>query len=358
MIAQLPHVVIHTDGACSGNPGPGGWGAILAFGDREKELKGGEALTTNNRMELMAAISALEALKRPCSVDLHTDSQYLRNGVMSWIGTWKRNGWRTADKKPVKNVDLWQRRWRRTRCVGIGCGATPVTSRTSAPTPWRARRLPKSAMPAAPSFKAASAAAFPFRSGVRHAGRFRLTGGCSGTTGRGVTSLPTNQHRVRFMIESLMLLGIGVCAGCLLVLAFIPLVHRRATRITTRHMDDATPLAINAIQADKDRLRAEFATSVRRLEVGVEEAAGHLGEIGRQKMEIQRLRLELDKKMALVFALRYRDKVRKSIVRRLAKLVFYAFIRSERRTRRELFGMVQARSLAHARRAHMAGSQT
>jgi hypothetical protein len=153
-----------------------------------------------------------------------------------------------------------------------------------------------------------------------------------------------------------MLLGIGVCAGCLLVLAFIPLVHRRATRITTRHMDDATPLAINAIQADKDRLRAEFATSVRRLEVGVEEmrtkAAGHLGEIGRQKMEIQRLRLELDKKMALVFALRYRDKVRKSIVRRLAKLVFYAFIRSERRTRRELFGMVQARSLAHARRAH------
>ena len=117
-----------------------------------------------------------------------------------------------------------------------------------------------------------------------------------------------------------------------------------------------------SIQADKDRLRAEFATSVRRLEVGVEEmrtkAAGHLGEIGRQKMEIQRLRLELDKKMALVFALRYRDKVRKSIVRRLAKLVFYAFIRSERRTRRELFGMVQARSLAHACRAHMAGSQT
>src|SRR5580704_4579341 len=107
-------------------------------------------------------------------------------------------------------------------------------------------------------------------------------------------------------------------------------------------------------QADKDRLRAEFATSVRRLEVGVEEmrtkAAGHLGEIGRQKMEIQRLRLELDKKMALVFALRYRDKVRNSIVRRLAKLVFYAFIRSERRTRRELFGTLQARSLAHARR--------
>ena len=109
MTAPLPHVVIHTDGACSGNPGPGGWGAILAFGDREKELKGGEPLTTNNRMELMAAISALEALKRPCRVDLHTDSQYVRNGVMSWMATWKRNGWRTADRKPVKNVDLWQR---------------------------------------------------------------------------------------------------------------------------------------------------------------------------------------------------------------------------------------------------------
>ena len=105
----LPHVVIHTDGACSGNPGPGGWGAILTFGDREKELKGGEADTTNNRMELMAAISALEALKRPCRIDLHTDSQYLRNGIMTWIANWKRNGWRTADKKPVKNVDLWQR---------------------------------------------------------------------------------------------------------------------------------------------------------------------------------------------------------------------------------------------------------
>ena len=104
-----PHVVVHTDGACSGNPGPGGWGAILAFGDHERELKGGEAHTTNNRMELMAAIAALEALKRPCLVDLHTDSQYLRNGVMSWINQWKRNGWRTADRKPVKNIDLWQR---------------------------------------------------------------------------------------------------------------------------------------------------------------------------------------------------------------------------------------------------------
>jgi len=106
---QVSHVVIYTDGACSGNPGPGGWGAILTFGDREKELKGGELNTTNNRMELMAAISALEALKRPCRVDLHTDSQYLRNGVMSYLEKWKRNGWRTADKKPVKNIDLWKR---------------------------------------------------------------------------------------------------------------------------------------------------------------------------------------------------------------------------------------------------------
>ncbi len=106
---RLPHVVIHTDGACSGNPGPGGFGAILAFGDHEKELKGGEPNTTNNRMELMAAISALEALKKPCRVDLHTDSQYLRDGVMTYLARWKRNGWRTADKKPVKNIDLWQR---------------------------------------------------------------------------------------------------------------------------------------------------------------------------------------------------------------------------------------------------------
>ena len=102
-------VTIHTDGACSGNPGPGGWGAILQWGGHTRELKGGEAHTTNNRMELMAAIVALEALKRPCDVDLHTDSQYLRQGITSWIQGWKRNGWRTGDKKPVKNTDLWQR---------------------------------------------------------------------------------------------------------------------------------------------------------------------------------------------------------------------------------------------------------
>lgn len=102
-------VSIHTDGACSGNPGPGGWGAILRWANHERELSGGEPHTTNNRMELTAAISALEALKRPCIVDLHTDSQYLRHGITEWIHGWKRNGWRTADKKPVKNADLWQR---------------------------------------------------------------------------------------------------------------------------------------------------------------------------------------------------------------------------------------------------------
>jgi ribonuclease HI len=102
-------VAIWTDGACSGNPGPGGWGAILRYGGNEKELSGGEALTTNNRMELMAAIAALEALSRPCQVELHTDSQYLRGGVTAWMRNWKRNGWRTADKKPVKNDELWRR---------------------------------------------------------------------------------------------------------------------------------------------------------------------------------------------------------------------------------------------------------
>lgn len=108
-MAARPKVVIHTDGACSGNPGPGGWGAILESGPHRKELKGGEAQTTNNRMELTAAIEALEALKAPSDVELHTDSNYLRGGITSWIKGWKRNGWRTADKKPVKNVELWQR---------------------------------------------------------------------------------------------------------------------------------------------------------------------------------------------------------------------------------------------------------
>ncbi|MFY0400459.1 ribonuclease HI [Brevundimonas naejangsanensis] len=104
------HVIIHTDGACKGNPGPGGWGAILQTGGgHEKELWGGEALTTNNRMELMAAIMALETLKRPCRVDLHTDSKYVMQGVTEWIRGWKARGWKTADKKPVKNEDLWRR---------------------------------------------------------------------------------------------------------------------------------------------------------------------------------------------------------------------------------------------------------
>jgi ribonuclease HI len=108
-MATRPKVVIHTDGACSGNPGPGGWGAILESGPHRKELKGGEAQTTNNRMELTAAIEALEALKKPSDVELYTDSNYLRGGMTGWIKGWKRNGWRTADKKPVKNVELWQR---------------------------------------------------------------------------------------------------------------------------------------------------------------------------------------------------------------------------------------------------------
>ena len=101
-------ITIWTDGACSGNPGPGGWGAILRGRGHEKELSGGAAATTNNRMELTAAIMALEALKQPSEVDLHTDSQYVRGGVTGWIHGWKRNGWRTADKKPVKNMELWQ----------------------------------------------------------------------------------------------------------------------------------------------------------------------------------------------------------------------------------------------------------
>jgi ribonuclease HI len=104
-----PHVVIHTDGACSGNPGPGGWGALLASSGREKEISGGEPATTNNRMEITAAIMALEALKVPSRVELHTDSKYLRDGITKWLHNWKRNGWRTADKKPVKNDDLWKR---------------------------------------------------------------------------------------------------------------------------------------------------------------------------------------------------------------------------------------------------------
>jgi ribonuclease HI len=101
-------VDIYTDGACSGNPGPGGWGALLRFGEHEKEICGGEAQTTNNRMEMLAAIKALDSLKRPCTVRLHTDSKYLQQGVNQWLAKWKRNGWKAAGNKPVKNQDLWQ----------------------------------------------------------------------------------------------------------------------------------------------------------------------------------------------------------------------------------------------------------
>ena len=104
----MNQVEIYTDGACKGNPGPGGWGAVIRSGAHEKEISGGEPLTTNNRMELLAAIRALEALKRPCRVDLYTDSNYVRDGITKWIHGWKRNGWKTADRKPVKNAELWQ----------------------------------------------------------------------------------------------------------------------------------------------------------------------------------------------------------------------------------------------------------
>jgi len=104
----MKQVTIYTDGACSGNPGPGGWGAVLIWQGREREIFGAEAQTTNNRMELMAALHALTSLKEPCIVALYTDSSYVRDGITSWIEGWKRNGWRTSDKKPVKNMELWQ----------------------------------------------------------------------------------------------------------------------------------------------------------------------------------------------------------------------------------------------------------
>ena len=106
---MTPKVTIYTDGACKGNPGPGGWGAILFYGDKKKEISGGEPATTNNRMELMAAIQALELLNRPCKIELHTDSQYVMKGIQEWIRGWKARGWKTADKSPVKNDDLWKR---------------------------------------------------------------------------------------------------------------------------------------------------------------------------------------------------------------------------------------------------------
>ncbi|MCJ7837589.1 MAG: ribonuclease HI [Burkholderiales bacterium] len=107
MSAEAARVRIYTDGACKGNPGPGGWGALMQFDGREKELCGGEPDTTNNRMELTAVIRALAALKRTCEIDLYTDSQYVQKGISEWVAAWKRRGWKTADRKPVKNVDLW-----------------------------------------------------------------------------------------------------------------------------------------------------------------------------------------------------------------------------------------------------------
>lgn len=104
----MKKVIIYTDGACRGNPGPGGWGVLLRYGKHEKKINGADTETTNNRMEIMAAIQALMALQQPCQVELHTDSQYLQKGVSEWLPKWKKNGWKTANKKPVKNIDLWQ----------------------------------------------------------------------------------------------------------------------------------------------------------------------------------------------------------------------------------------------------------
>ena len=164
------------------------------------------------------------------------------------------------------------------------------------------------------------------------------------------------------MVESLMLCGIGVLAGSLLMLLFVPLVHERAVRITKRHLVEATPLAINEIQADKDRLRAEFAMSVRRLEVNIEamrtKAASEFGEISRQSVEINRLRVELDKRIALIFALRTREQLRKSMVRRIVKLLLYAVIRSGRRPRPALAGVPQGPRLVRGQQAGVAHSQS
>jgi hypothetical protein len=143
------------------------------------------------------------------------------------------------------------------------------------------------------------------------------------------------------MIEWIMLCGIGLLAGCLLMLVLVPIVHTRAVRLTKQHLDESTPLAINEIQADKDALRAQFAMSVRRLEVSIEEmrakAAGHSGELSRQSLEISRLHVELDKKMAQIFAMRAREQVRKSLIRRIVKILLFMFIRSSRQRERHVF---------------------
>lgn len=163
------------------------------------------------------------------------------------------------------------------------------------------------------------------------------------------------------MIQSIMLCGIGVLAGCLLMLTFLPLIHGRAVRITRQHVAEATPMKINEIQADKDHLRAQFAMSVRRLEVSIEEmrakAAGQNGEVGRQSAEISRLRVELDKKTALIFMLRTREAVRRSVVRRIVKIVLYVFIRSDRRRKQELLAAIRAARLAHSTSAEHAEAE-
>jgi ribonuclease HI len=124
--AELTKVEMFTDGACKGNPGPGGWGVVIRAGASEKELSGGEPLTTNNRMELLAAIRGLEALTRPCRVQLYTDSTYVRDGITKWIHGWRKNGWKTADRKPVKNAELWQAgRRRRPSPGGMALGEGP-----------------------------------------------------------------------------------------------------------------------------------------------------------------------------------------------------------------------------------------
>ena len=132
MSAAAPTVIIYTDGGCWGNPGIGAWAAVLRSGKHRKEVSGGEIATTNNRMELKAAIHALTALTKPCTVELHTDSQYVRNGITQWLAGWKKNGWRTKDKKPVKNADLWQSK------------ATPACRTTSAATSWPTSKWRKS----------------------------------------------------------------------------------------------------------------------------------------------------------------------------------------------------------------------
>ena len=137
----MTEVVIYTDGACSGNPGPGGWGVVMRWQGKEKEMYGTDPLTTNNRMELMAAIQALEALQRPAQVTLHTDSKYLLDGITKWIKGWQLNGWKTAARKPVKDDDLWRGLAdaisRHDVTVGVGEGVTLAIWATSAPTHWR-----------------------------------------------------------------------------------------------------------------------------------------------------------------------------------------------------------------------------